>query len=112
MMLVVALSMLFLAGLLNLIAIQYAHGVVRAALDEGVRVGSVARATERDCLEGIARVLEDLMSGPLGDDISFSCAEAGGDLVAAADANFAGWFPGMPSLKFSSEVRAIKETDA
>ena len=43
-MLVVALSMLFLAGLLNLIAIQYAQGVIRAALDEGVRVGSVAHA--------------------------------------------------------------------
>ena len=47
MMLVVALSMLFLAALLNLIAIQYAQGVVRAALDEGVRVGSVAHGTER-----------------------------------------------------------------
>ena len=70
-MLVVALSMLFLAALLNLIAIQYAQGVVRAALDEGVRMGSVAHATERECLDGIRRVMGDLLSGPLGAERRF-----------------------------------------
>lgn len=110
-MLVVALSMLFLAALLNLIAIQYAQGVVRAALDEGVRVGSAARATESQCADGIESVMGDLLSGPLGTDVEFACAVVGGQLVASASAEFHGWFPGMPSIHFSSDVRAVKESD-
>jgi hypothetical protein len=110
-MLVVALSMLFLAALLNLIAIQYAQGVVRAALDEGVRVGSVARGTEDQCLDGIRQVMGDLLSGPLGADVEFSCTVGAGQIVASADAVFDGWFPGMPSLSFTTDVRAVKESD-
>ena len=110
-MLVVALSMLFLAALLNLVAIQYAQGVVRAALDEGVRVGSAARATERDCLVGIQRVLSDLLDGPLGKRVDFACAFVEDQIVASAEAHFDGWFPGMPTVNFVSDVRAVKESD-
>ena len=110
-MLVVALSMLFLAALLNLIAIQYAQGVVRAALDEGVRVGSAARASEGECLDGIQRVMGDLLSGPLGTNVEFACTVIAGHMVASANAEFDGWFPGMPSLNFSTDVRAVKESD-
>lgn len=110
-MLAVALSMLFLAGLLNLIAIQYAQGVVRAALDEGVRIGSVASATEEQCLDGIGRVLRDLLNGPMGRDVEFSCAVINGQMVASGEAQFDGWFPGMPSVAFSADVRAVKESD-
>jgi hypothetical protein len=110
-MLVAALSMLFLAGLLNLIAIQYAQGVVRAALDEGVRVGSPGPATAADCLAAIDRVMADLMDGPLGTGVSYSCAQAGSELVASADSDFDGWIPGFPNLRFYAEVRAVKESD-
>jgi hypothetical protein len=110
-MLIVALSMVFLAALLNLIAIQYAQGVVRAALDEGVRVGSVARASEHECLEGIRRVMSDLLSGPLGAHVDYTCTMIAGRMVASAEADFDGWFPGMPSLHFATDVRAVKESD-
>jgi hypothetical protein len=110
-MLVVALSMLFLAALLNLIAIQYAQGVVRAALDEGLRVGSAASASESECLDGIRRVMRDLLSGPLGTDVEFACTVVAGQMVASADAEFDGWFPGMPSINFSTDVRGVKESD-
>lgn len=110
-MLIVALSMLFLAAILNLVAIQYAQGVVRAALDEGVRVGSAARASERECLDGIRRVMGDLLSGPLGTDVEFACSVIAGHMVASASAEFDGWFPGMPAIHFSTDVRAVKESD-
>ncbi len=110
-MLVVALSMLFLAALLNLIAIQYAQGVIRAALDEGVRVGSAAQASERACLDGIQRVMRDLLRGPLGANVNFDCAVVAGQVVASADAEFDGWFPGLPSLSYATDVRAVKESD-
>ena len=111
MMLVVALSMLFLAALLNLIAIQYAQGVMRAALDEGVRMGSVAHGDGRDCMDGIRRVMGDLLSGPLGADVDFACTMVAGRIVASADAEFDGWFPGMPSINFSTDIQAVKESD-
>jgi hypothetical protein len=110
-MLIVALSMLFLAAILNLVAIQYAQGVVRAALDEGVRVGSAARASEGECLDGIRRVMGDLLSGPLGTDVEFACSVIAGHMVASASAEFDGWFPGMPAIQFSTDVRAVKESD-
>ena len=110
-MLMVALSMLFLAALLNLVAIQYAQGVVRAALDEGVRMGSAARVDEGECLEGIRRVMGDLLGGPIGADVGYTCVETEGVLIASASGTFDGWFPGMPNIRFSSEVRAVKESD-
>lgn len=74
-------------------------------------MGSVAQATERECLDGIRRVMGDLLSGPLGRDVDFSCTVIAGQMVASADTQFAGWFPGMPSLNFSTDVRAVKESD-
>lgn len=108
---VVALSMLFLAGLLNLIAVQYAVGVVRGALDEGVRIGAPAPAAAAECVAAIDRVMADLMGGPLGAGITYSCVQMGSELVATAEARFVGWFPGVPTLTFNSEVRALKESD-
>ncbi|HSL27012.1 MAG TPA: hypothetical protein VLA54_12090 [Acidimicrobiia bacterium] len=108
---VAALSMVFLALVLNLIAIQYAQGVIRAALDEGVRVGATFPAGEEDCRRAIDRVMAELMSGPLAGGITFDCAVGSGFVVATADAGFAGWIPGMPDLNFKAEVRAVKESD-
>jgi hypothetical protein len=107
---VVALSMLFLAGLLNLIAIQYAQGVMRGALDEGLRVGAPAPATPAECVAAIDRVMSDLLSGPFGAGITYSCIQVGGELVAMAEGRFVGWFPGFPTLNFDVEVRATKES--
>jgi hypothetical protein len=111
-MMVAAISMLFLALLLHLVAVQYASGVVRAALDEGVRIGSPARAGPADCLAGINRVLADLMRGPLGEGIETRCEIVGGQVVAGARAEFSGWFPGFPAIEFETEVRGVKETDS
>ncbi|MGH8926265.1 MAG: hypothetical protein ACRDWA_16785 [Acidimicrobiia bacterium] len=110
-MVVTALSMAFMALLLYLIALQYAQGVVRSALDEGVRVGAPAAATETDCLDAINRVLSDLMGGPLGQDLTVSCAFAAERVVASAQGAFSGWFPGVPDVSFQLEVAGVKESD-
>ena len=107
---VVALSMLFLAGLLNLIAIQYAQGVVRAALDEGLRIGTAASASASECLAGIDRVMSDLMSGPFRDGLTYSCIQVGNELIAQGQGRLPGWFPGFPTFDFEAEVRAVKES--
>jgi hypothetical protein len=110
-MVVAALSMAFMALLLYLIALQYARGVLRAALDEGVRVGTPPAATESDCLQGTRRVLADLMAGPLGQDVTISCVFLDDRVVASAQGAFAGWFPGVPDVSFQIEVAGVKESD-
>lgn len=109
--LVAAFSMVFFAGLLQLIAIQYAQGVLRAALDEGVRRAAPALADELACQEGIADVLADLMSGPLGEGIAAGCSVTDSQVIAAGEGVFPVWFPGVPDVVFSAEVRAVKEVD-
>jgi hypothetical protein len=103
--------MAFLALLLYLIALQYAHGVVRSALDEALRVGSPAPATVADCQAAIDRVLADLLNGPLGEEIEATCSIEGGLVVARAQTTFSGWFPGVPDIGLASEVVAVKESD-
>ena len=110
-MVVAALSMAFMALLLYLIALQYARGVLRSALDEGVRVGAPPAATESDCLRGTSRVLADLMAGPLGQDVTISCVFLNDRVVASAQGAFAGWFPGVPDVSFQIEVDGVKESD-
>ena len=45
-------------------------------------------------------------------DASFQLNDSDLDgMVASADARFDGWFPGMPSLNFSTDIRAVKESD-
>lgn len=103
--------MVFLALLVQLIAVQYAQGVMRAALDEGIRRATPAPAGEDQCREGIAQVLEDLLAGPMGQGITWSCAVSDGQVVAAAEGTFAFWFPGVPDITWAAEVRAVKEVD-
>ena len=110
-MVVAALSMAFMALLLYLIALQYARGVLRSALDEGVRVGAPAAASESDCLQGTSRVLADLMAGPLWQDVTISCVFLDDRVVASAQGAFAGWFPGVPDVSFQIEVAGVKESD-
>lgn len=110
-MVVAALSMAFMALLLYLIALQYARGVIRSALDEGVRVGAPAPASEADCVGAINRVVSDLMGGPLGEGVTVGCVFAGERVVASAQGHFAGWFPGIPDVTFDIEVTGVKESD-
>ena len=111
-MVVAALSMAFMALLLYLIALQYARGVLRSALDEGVRVGGPAAAQESDCVAAIDRVLADLIGGPLGQDVTFQCLFIDQRVVASAEGAFSGWFPGVPDVSFQLEVAGVKESDA
>ncbi|HKZ18649.1 MAG TPA: hypothetical protein VJQ57_00920 [Acidimicrobiia bacterium] len=111
-MVVAAMSMAFMALLLHLIALQYARGVLRSALDEGVRIGAPAAAQESDCVAAIDRVLADLMGGPLGQDVTFQCLFVNQRVVASAEGAFSGWFPGVPDVTFQVEVAGVKESDA
>lgn len=105
----VALSLTLLVTVANLVSFQYGRGVVRAALDEGVRAGSRAGAPEDACLARAQATLSDLLGGAMGRDIDLSCRDDGARVVADATVTFHGWLPVVPDWSFRSNATAVKE---
>ncbi len=105
----VGLSLLLLSDLANLVVFQYARGVVRAALDEGVRAGSRATAAAAECQARAQAVLDDLLSGPLGDAVVIGCTDTGDRMLARADVTLHAWAPMVPDWSFLTEATAVKE---
>jgi hypothetical protein len=109
--LAIGLSLIALVWMTNFIVIQYARGVVRGALDEGVRAGSRARASELDCEQRARAVLADLLRGPMGDEVSApDCRiDPSGRVEASAKATFTTWLPPVQRLSFHLRAGALKE---
>ena len=97
--LAVALSMLALVVIANFIVFQYGRGVVRAAVDQGVRAGSRAAAPTVACEQAARQVVADLLggrSGSMGRTVSITCSQVGGRLDATAGGRFRAWLPPVP----------------
>jgi len=114
--LAVGLSMLVLVVMANFIVFQYGRGVVRAAVDQGVRAGSragsQAGARVSTCEQAAQQVLDDLLGGgrgSMGRGVSIACSEAGGRLDANARGRFASWLRAVPDWSFTSTATAVVE---
>jgi hypothetical protein len=107
--LAVGLSLVLLASLGNLLVFSYGRGVVRAALDEGVRAGSRAGASPAECQARADAVLSDLLSGSLGQGVDVRCQSQGGTVTASAEASFPAWAPLVPSWSFTTTAEAVAE---
>jgi hypothetical protein len=105
----IALSLLLFVMLANVIVAMYGRGVVRAALDEGVRTGSRAPYGAAQCQQRVSEVLAQLLGGAMGDGVTFACEETAGEIVAAATVTFDGWLPLVPDLAFDVGASAVKE---
>ena len=95
--------------LANLIVFQYGRGVVRAAVDEGARVGSRASAGADDCEARARDVVADLLGGAMGEGVALSCSVKGGFVTARADVAFPAWLPPVPDWSFSLSATAVAE---
>jgi hypothetical protein len=105
------LSLLMLFTLANFVVFLYARGVVRAALDEGVRAGARARSGTAVCEARGRDVLDDLLRGPLGSGTQIRCEQSSADTITAtADVTLLSWVPGIvPDWSFSLESQARVE---
>lgn len=103
--LAVGLSLVLVTMVANLIVLQYGRGVVRAALDEGVRAASRVDADPAACIERAEGVLDDLLGGDLRAGVALRCDGA----TAVADVTFAAWLPGMPAWTFTLAADAVAE---
>jgi hypothetical protein len=108
----ISLVMVFLALITNVIAMQYGHGAVRAAVDEAARFGaSLGHDTDR-CeakAEEILRGRGGLLRGRLGDGVVVRCTESGGVMTATATGAFEWWAGGLPNVSFTLAGGAVIE---
>lgn len=113
-MLAVTFTFLVAVAIVNIFMFLYGQSVVRSALDEGVRAGSRVDAGWGVCHDRVQQVLDDLLSGELGDGVTVSCGPGAtpDELVAVADATFDSPMPGVPSWTFHLEARATQELAA
>lgn len=106
----IAMSLLLFVMMANVIIAMYGRGVVRAALDEGVRTGSRAGDSAAQCDQRVEQALGQLLGGEMGDGVAFQgCAVVDGRMVAGAQVTFAGWLPGVPDFVFDVGAAAVKE---
>lgn len=108
-----ALTLVLVTMVAQLVVHSYARGVVRAALDEGVRAGSRAGpdAVGR-CDAAVERALADLLGGTLGDRVAVSPCTEGPDVVeAGAVADFPSWTPLGPGWRFEARASAVRERE-
>jgi hypothetical protein len=106
-------SMLILAAVMNMVAIQYQLGAVRVAVDEGARYGAAVGSSAQDCrmrAEAILRGESGLLRGALGQDIEVGCREEDGVMIANVSGVSPWWVGGLSNSEFSYEGRAVLET--
>lgn len=108
--LVIVVSSLLLVMLLNLVVANWAHGVVRSALDEGARAGATSGAGIADCEDRIDQALTQL----LGDiaTVTRNCTVDGDYVTATADVTIDGWLPTIPDRHFTIAARSLQEFEA
>lgn len=108
----VAMSMVLFVMCANVITVMYGRGVVRGALDEGVRVGARSGGLIAECEQRVAQVLDQLLGGHMGQGVSYGCGLDGDQVVAAAEVVFPAWLPGIPDARFDMAARSVKEPEA
>ena len=107
----IAMSMVIFVLCANVIAVMYARGVVRGALDEGARAGAASGAEIVECEHRVGEVLDQLLAGQMGDGVTYACHTDGDQVVATGQAVFPGWLPGMPTASFELAARSVKEPE-
>jgi hypothetical protein len=113
--LAVAFSLVLFAMLTNALVFAYGRGVVRAALDEGVRAASAAGGHPGQCVARATAVVSDLLGGKMGGGVgAISCATVEGEpprMTAVVSTTFEAWVPGVPAYTFVTEAAAVLEVE-
>lgn len=103
----VGYSLIIFALLANAIVAFYGRGVVRAALDEGVRSGSRTNGGAAACQQRAEQTVGQLL-GELAADVQIVCADTPTVVTADATATFAAWMPGVPAFTFELAARGLR----
>jgi hypothetical protein len=108
---VLTITLVLFATLLNGAFVVYGKAVVRAALHEGVRAGSVAPSGAAECQQRIGDALDNMLGPHYRSGVTFSCTATDTRVVATADATLRGFVPGVPDVSLQLDASAVKEQD-
>ena len=96
------LSLVMFVSLVNVTAMLFARGAIRAATEEAARVGARSEAPVAACEARARAVLEGLLGPAMRAGVSVRCS-VGDDPAAVharADASLVPWWPGVPRWTF------------
>lgn len=98
----------------NLVVDQYGQGVLRTAVDEAARSGSLQGApggAQSACVAKEAEVMSGLLSGPFAAHVHLGCSVEAGEVVATADGSLPGWLPPVPAVRVHVLGTSVLEND-
>lgn len=102
--------LLTLTFFVQIVAWQYARGVVRSAAMEAARAAAPVDADPGACLRRFDAVRDQLLGGNLGDGVGQARCVVGDDEVSVAvDVRLEGWLPGSPDWVFTVDGTAVRE---
>jgi hypothetical protein len=106
-----AVSLLFFVTAVNLLLTWYGTGAIREAIDEGARAGAIEDGDLNDCQVAAQRVLDGLLGGAWGDDITVECSDDGDVVTAQASGVLPGFVDlfGVTDFDVSDAAIIIKE---
>jgi len=105
------MALVVFVSLANVVTLTFTRGAVRAAVEEGARVGARADDPAAAC-EGRARaVLRGLLGPSARDAVEIRCVVEGDppSVRAHADAQLVPWWPGLPAFTFDTDASSAQE---
>jgi hypothetical protein len=103
-------SLLLFVMIANLLVDLYERGVVRDALDEGVRAATPVAATTHDCETRAREVIASVAGGSSLHVGELSCAVDGDRVIASARVSLRSWFPALlPDWQLDLHAAAHRE---
>ena len=107
----VGVTLIMFVLLANVMVMHWGRGVVRSALDEGVRAGARDPNPAAVCQARAEAALNDLMAGPLRAGVGpVACAADDWAVHAQTTATFDGWLPGTGAWSTTMGATAATET--
>jgi hypothetical protein len=106
------MALVVFVSLANVVTMTFTRGAVRAAVEEGARVGARSDDPVAACEERARAVLHGLLGPSARAAVAVSCDVDGSPprVRAHADGRLVPWWPGMPAFAFVTDASSAEET--
>jgi hypothetical protein len=105
------MALILFVSLANVVTMSFTRGAVRAAIEEGARVGARSDDPVTACEDRARAVLGGLLGPSVRAGVTVRCSVEGvpPTVRARADARLVPWWPGLPALAFATEASSARE---
>ena len=105
------MALVVFVSLANVVTLTFTRGAVRAAVEEGARVGARSDDPVAACENRARAVLRGLLGPAAREAVLVTCHVEGSPpaVRAHADALLVPWWPGLPAFAFVSDASSARE---